>query len=264
MGGTGSRRPSHVLNPVPSFRAGTSHARWWHVNFAGFCRRWLEYGETGRQLDSCLRPSATGVHRCPGVEGDEEREPPAQRRPIPTAQVDASRARQFSDSCRYQVWRNRIEAGPLSRCIKITLEDPPCPPARGTIDRWQLAARARTELRLQPVSAAKGASTTDDERLLCCTLSRFCMLGCSTRKLLETDRAPASSAWLPAGESETIGEASRRGVSAVACAHQHLEEMMVERDLFRLALPNPRTLTLSSRCPRWAVDSRPIWWGASL
>lgn len=61
---------------------------------------------------------------------------------------------------------------------------PPGPPARGTIDRWQLAATARTELRLEPVPAAKGASTTDDERLLCCTLSRFCMLGCSTRKLL--------------------------------------------------------------------------------
>lgn len=30
---------------------------------------------------------------------------------------------------------------------------------------------------------------------------------------------------------------------------------MVERDLFRLALPNPRTLTLLSRCPRWAVDT---------
>jgi len=26
---------------------------------------------------------------------------------------------------------------------------------------------------------------------------------------------------------------------------------MVERDLFRLALPNPRTLTLLSCCPRW-------------
>lgn len=176
MGGTGSRRPSHVLNPVASFRAGTSDARWWHVNFAGFCRRWLEYGETGRQLDSCLNPSATGVHRCPGVEGDEEREPPAQRRPIPTAQVDASRARQSSDSCRYQVWRNRIEAGPLSRCIKITLEDPPPAPLRGGLSiagSWRPEPEPSSDFNLSPPRKGHQRPTTRD-----CSAARFLDSAC--------------------------------------------------------------------------------------
>lgn len=174
MGGTGSRRPSHVLNPVASFRAGTSDARWWHVNFAGFCRQWLEYGETGRQLDSCLRPSATGVHRCPGVEGDEEREPPAQRRPIPTAQVDASRARQSSDSCRYQVWRNRIEAGPLSRCIKITLEDPPLPPCAG--DYRSLAAGGQSQNRAPTSTCLRRERGINDRRREIALLHAFSIL----------------------------------------------------------------------------------------
>jgi hypothetical protein len=124
--------------------------------------------------------------------------PPAQGRPIPTAQVAASQNRpSVFPLLQVPGWRKPDRGRPPFQMH----QNNPRGPLRGGLSiagSWR-RDHGQTGLRLRPVHpAAKGASTTDDERLLCCTLSRFCMLGCSTRKLLTTDRA--SSVWLPTGD----------------------------------------------------------------
>lgn len=178
--------------------------------FSGFCRR---YWSMRRRAGSCIL--VPGPPRRAPIGARASRETRNVNRPrsvvrfqrlrlmhLKTAHRPPPTARQSSDSCRYQVWRNRIEAGPLSRCIKITLEAPR-DPLRGGLSiagSWRPEPEPSSDSNLSPPQKGHQRPTTRD-----CSAARFLDSACwaaarENCSVLATDGAPASSAWLPAGD----------------------------------------------------------------